>query len=79
MKGLLFLCVTILISTLMASFFYSWSNKVEIKIWKDGAYLIVNKWTGRHCIFHPDFEVQSKSYDSLIELCEGELGKIKLP
>ena len=79
MKGLLLLCATVLICTLVFSFFYAWVNRVEIKTWQDGAYLIINKWTGEQCIFHPDFEVQSKTYDSLIELCDGQLGRINLP
>tara|TARA_S200000501_G_C20686168_1_gene683036 strand:- start:219 stop:458 length:240 start_codon:yes stop_codon:yes gene_type:complete len=79
MKGLLYISSVFLISILILSFSYIWSNRIEIKNWRDGAFLIINKWTGKQCIFHPDFEVQSKSYGTLIELCEGELGRIIFP
>ena len=45
------LSFSIVLSSLIFSFQYAWTNRIEIKNAAEGYTVIFNKWTGYHCAF----------------------------
>ncbi len=76
---LLSLCI--ILSSLIISFHYVWINRLHLKEEMPGITLIVNKWTGNHCVFSYDSNL-IKEYISAskITACQvDENGKITFP
>ncbi len=45
------LSFSIILSSLIISFQYAWTNRLEIKVSNEQYSLIFNKWTGNYCAF----------------------------
>ena len=45
------LSFSIILSSLIFSFQYAWTNRLEIKVSNEQRSVIFNKWTGNHCSF----------------------------
>ena len=76
---LISLCLVI--ASLIISFHYVWINRIETIRFNDYSFMILNKWTGNHCIFHPsDSARNDKRVKKEMTNCEvDDYGKIILP
>ena len=77
------LSLSILLGSLLIAFNYVWINRISITTNDPVSLVLINKWTGNHCVFLDDPELRllhqnQKEYRQTI--CEVDYnGKIKLP
>ena len=76
-----FISLCIVIASLIMSFHYVWINRIETTRFNDFSFMILNKWTGNHCVFYPSNAVRNdKIVKKEMTNCEvDDYGKITLP
>ncbi len=76
---LLSLCI--ILASIIISFNYVWINRIETNRLNDFSFIMLNKWTGNHCIFHPsDRARNNKRVKEEMTNCEvDDYGEIRLP
>ena len=75
------LSISIVFGFLLLSFNYVWMNRIEIKN-DQSAFVLINKWTGNHCVFAIDKRDQIflKEKRNRVLACDvDEKGKIIFP
>lgn len=75
------LSISIVFGFLLLSFNYVWMNRIEIKN-DQSAFVLINKWTGNHCVFAVDKKDRNFLRTKVITVlaCDvDEKGKIIFP
>ena len=72
---------SILFGSLLISFNYVWINRIEVIKYDKRSYVLLNKWTGNHCVFIPDDDWRDSDtyYDLPMCIEPYEKGEITIP
>ena len=75
------LSLVILLSSIIFTFNYVWINRIHITNQSGVRSVLLNKWTGNHCVFYPRGGNRAYNNDGgLYKLCPvTENGKIEFP
>ena len=74
------LSFSILLSSLLFTFNYVWINRITVIEQSDKHSLIINKWTGKHCVFYNDERLRNSSLESYVWMCSmKDKNQIELP
>jgi hypothetical protein len=75
------LSLVILLSSIIFTFNYVWINRIDIINQNASGSVLLNKWTGSHCVFFKDkFTREFYETEDNFKLCSyNENGKIEFP
>jgi hypothetical protein len=73
------LSFSVLLSSILFTFNYVWINRITVIEQSDKHSLIINKWTGNHCIFYSDERLRFHPDTGQVWWCSVEDNKIELP
>ena len=73
------LSFSIFLSSLLFTFNYVWINRITVIEQSDKHSLIINKWTGNHCIFYNHTLHRFSPFSEDVVVCLVDAGKIELP
>ena len=75
------LSFSILFGSLLISFNYVWISRISVIKYEDKSFVLLNKWTGKHCVFIVDRDNRDfkKPYYDLTLCGVDKNGKVTLP